>query len=123
MASRSHPNLPAPRRGEIWTAYLDGAGKQRHWVLVVSLDHRNMSDKAFTVLVVPFASRIVENPTTLVLPPGETGLPGPSCLRGHFITALFKAHLINRTTRSLSGRRMREVCSIIRRAYDPEAPY
>ena len=123
MASKARTSLPAPRRGEIWTAYLDGAGKQRHWVLVVSVDYRNLSDKAFTVLVVPFASRIAESPTTLVLQPGETGLPGPSCLRGHFITTLFKAHLIDRTPRALSVRRMREVCTIIRRAYDPEAPF
>ena len=87
------------------------------------MDSRNMSDKAFTVLVVPFASRIVESPTTLVLPPGETGLPGTSCLRGHFIMTLFKAHLIERTNRSLSVKRMREVCAAIRRSFDPEAPY
>lgn len=123
MASKPRTQLPSPKRGEIWTAYLDGPGKQRHWVLIVSLDNRNLSDKAFTVLAVPFASRIVENPSTLLLPPGETGLPGPSCLRGHFITTLFKAHLIERTNRSLSSRRMREVCAMIRRAFDPEAPY
>ena len=123
MASRARPAQPAPRRGEIWTAYLDGAGKQRHWVLVVSLDARNLSDRALSILIIPFASRIIEIPTTLVLQPGETGLPGPPCLRGHYITALAKAHLIERTNRALSIRRMREVCSIIRRSYDPEAAF
>lgn len=123
MASKPQGGLPSPRRGEIWTAYLDGPGKQRHWVLVVSTDSRNMSERALTVLVVPFASRITETPTTLVLPPGETGLPGVSCLRAHFITTLFKAHLIQRTNRSLSTRRMREVSVAIRRSFDPEAPY
>ena len=123
MASKPPVHLPVPRRGEIWTAYLDGPGKQRHWGLIVSTDNRNMSDKAFTVLAVPFALRIVESPTTLVLPPGETGLPSPSCLRGHFIMTLFKAHLIERTGRSLSIRRMREVSLAIRRSFDPEAPY
>ena len=116
--------LPAPRRGEIWTAYLgDPAQRQRHWVVIVSMDTRNLSDRALTVLVVPFASRLAETPTTLVLQPGETGLPGPSCLRGHFITTLPKAQLIERTPRVLSNRRMREVCTIIRRSFDLDAPF
>src|SRR5713226_9192990 len=113
--------LPSPRRGEIWTAYL-GESRQRHWVLIVSTDPRNVSDRAETVLTVPFASRIAETPTTIVLPPGETGLPGPSCLRSHFITTLPKKLLIERQPRSLSGRRMREICALIRRSYDPDAP-
>jgi mRNA-degrading endonuclease toxin of MazEF toxin-antitoxin module len=112
--------LPLPSRGEIWTAYLGGT-RQRHWVLIVSLNHRNLSDRAFTVLTVPFASRIVESPTTLVLQPGETGLPGPSCLRCHFITTLPKSDLIERQPRPFSNARMREVCALIRRAYDPDA--
>lgn len=121
MANEHRPILPTPRRGEIWTAYL-GESRQRHWVLIVSIDPRNLSDRAETVLTVPFASRIAEAPTTIVLQPGETGLPGPSCLRGHFITMLPKKLLIQRQPRSLSGRRMREICALIRRSYDPEAP-
>ena len=120
MASELGPLLPTPRRGEIWTAYL-GESRQRHWVLIVSIDPRNVSDRAETVLTVPFSSRIAETPTTLVLQPGETGLPGPSCLRGHFITTLPKKSLIQRQPRSLSARRMREVCALIRRSYDPDA--
>lgn len=120
MANETRPALPAPRRGEIWTAYL-GEARQRHWVLIVSIDPRNLSDRAETVLTVPFASRITEAPTTIVLQPGETGLPGPSCLRGHFITTTPKKLLIQRQPRSLSGRRMREICSLIRRSYDPDA--
>ncbi len=114
------PVLPKPRRGEIWTASL-GSTRQRHWVLIVSLNQRNLSDRAFTVLTVPFASRIVDAPTTLVLQPGETGLPGPSCLRGHFITTLPKSDLIERQPRSFSDSRMRQVCDLIRRSYDPDA--
>jgi mRNA-degrading endonuclease toxin of MazEF toxin-antitoxin module len=120
MANEPRPTLPAPRRGEIWTAYL-GEARQRHWVLIVSTDPRNLSDRAETVLTVPFASRITETPTTIVLPPGETGLPGPSCLRAHFITTTPKKLLIQREPRSLSGRRMREICALIRRSYDPDA--
>jgi mRNA-degrading endonuclease toxin of MazEF toxin-antitoxin module len=122
MQSEPGPALPAPRRGEIWTAHL-GESRDPHWVLVVSLDARNLSDKAQTVLIVPFASRIVESPTTMVLPAGETGLPGPSCLRGHFVTTLPKELLIERQPRPLSGRRMREVCLAVRRSFDPDAPW
>ncbi len=114
--------LPAPRRGEIWTAHL-GERRERHWVLIVSLDGRNQSDRIDSVLVVPFSSRAAEAPTILPLEPGETGLPGTSYLRGHFITTLPKQRLAERQPRSLSARRMREVVTIIRRAFDPDAPY
>jgi mRNA-degrading endonuclease toxin of MazEF toxin-antitoxin module len=100
MASNPPVQRVTPRRGEIWTAYLEAPFKQRHWVLIVSLDARNLSDNAFTVLAEPFASRIVETPSTLVLPPGETGLPGISCLRGHFIMTLPKSQLIERRPRA-----------------------
>jgi len=122
MANRPVAPGVAARRGEIWSAFLEPGGKQRHWVLIVSLDARNLSDRAFTVLAVPFASRVVEAPTTLVLPPGETGLPGVSCLRGHFMMTLPKSQLVDRFPRSLSARRMREVCVAIRRSFDPDAP-
>jgi mRNA-degrading endonuclease toxin of MazEF toxin-antitoxin module len=122
MASSPSRRLPQPRRGEIWTAAL-GRDRQRHWILIVSLDPRNLTDRAETVLIVPFASRIVEAPTTLVLQPGETGLPGPSCLRAHFITTLPKTLLIARQPRSLSASRMREVSLLIRRSFDPDSPF
>jgi len=121
MPNDPSPRLPTPRRGEIWTAYL-GESRQRHWVLIVSLNHRNQSDKALSILIVPFASRIVETPTTLVLSADETGLPGPSCLRGHFITTLAKNLLIERQPRAFSDARMRQVCTLIRRSFDPDAP-
>jgi mRNA-degrading endonuclease toxin of MazEF toxin-antitoxin module len=91
-------------------------------VLIVSLDARNLRDHAFTVLAVPFASRIVEAPSTIVLPPGETGLPSVSCLRGHFIMTLPKSQLVERLPRPLSDRRMREVSVAIRRSFDPDSP-
>jgi hypothetical protein len=66
MANDHGPILLTPRRGEIWTASL-GESRQRHWVLIVSIDPRNISDRAETALAVPFASRIAETPTTIVL--------------------------------------------------------
>ena len=115
-------NRPFPRRGEIWSANL-GTPPVRHWVLVVSLDARNSSDRIDSVLVVPFGSGGAEGPTALRLESGETGLPQTSYLKGHFITTLPKARLIAREARSLSDSRMREVVTLIRRAVDPAAPY
>ncbi|HEY1801700.1 MAG TPA: type II toxin-antitoxin system PemK/MazF family toxin [Terriglobales bacterium] len=111
-----------PRRGEIWTAYLADAPK-RHWVVIISLDSRNFSDRASSVLIVPFGSYGAEGPTTLLLPQGETALPGPSYLKGHFIQVLEKKSLIERQPRNLSSSRMKQVVDTVRRAIDPDAPW
>lgn len=111
-----------PRRGEIWTAHLADAPK-RHWVVIVSLDSRNSSDRASSVLIVPFGSYGAEGPTTLLLPQGETALPGPSYLKGHFIQVLEKKSLIERQPRNLSASRMKQVVDMVRRAVDPDAPW
>ena len=110
-----------PRRGEIWTAML-GSPPVRHWVLVVSLNSRNMSERVDSVLIVPFGSQGADGPTTLRFEPGETGLPGPSWLKGHFITTLRKSLLGERLPRPLSAARMRQVSLAIQRAFDPDSP-
>lgn len=112
---------PNPRRGEIWRADL-GDGK-KHAVLVVSLDARNLSQRASSILVVPFGSYGVEGPTVLRMEPGETGLPEPSLLKAHFIQVLPKQRLFDRLPRTLSAARLRTVVAMIRRAVDPDAPY
>ncbi len=117
MTSHSAP----PRRGEIWTAML-GMPPARHWVLVVSLDSRNMSDRVDSVLIVPFGRQGADGPTTLPFEPGETGLPGPSWLKGHLVTTLKKSLLGDRLPRPLSSQRMRQVSLGIRRAFDPDSP-
>ena len=99
-----------------------GAPAVRHWVLIVSLDGRNLSDRVDSVLIVPFASQGAEGPTTLRFEPGETGLPGPSWLKGHFITTLKKTLLGERLPRPLSAARMRQVALSIQRGFDPDAP-
>jgi mRNA-degrading endonuclease toxin of MazEF toxin-antitoxin module len=111
---------PRPRRGEIWTAYLEDLS-QRHWVVIVSLDGRNLSDRASSVLVVPFGSYGMPGPTVAEFPPGESGLPGISYLKGHFIQVLPKNKLIERQRRTLSSTRMKELVQMIRRAIDPDA--
>lgn len=111
-----------PRRGEIWTANL-GNPPIRHWVLIVSLDQRNLSDRTESVLVVPLSSSGPEGATVLQLPPGETGLPGPSFVKGHFMQVLAKRALLTPERRILSSTRMREVALAIRRSFDPDAPW
>jgi mRNA-degrading endonuclease toxin of MazEF toxin-antitoxin module len=113
---------PSPKRGELWTADL-GQPPARHWVLIVSLNPRNTSEKVNSLLVVPFGSSGLEGPTVLKLEPGETGLPGVSYLKGHFITTLPKSRLVARQPRALTERRMQQVVEIIHRAYDPDAPW
>lgn len=111
-----------PRRGEIWTANL-GSPPVRHWVLVVSLDGRNLSDRTDTVLIVPLSSSGPEGATAVPLPPGETGLPSPSFVKGHFIQTFPKRGLLERERRVLTNTRMRAVVMAIRRSFDPDAPW
>ncbi len=94
----------------------------RHWVLVVSLDSRNLSERVDSLLIVPFGSQGMEGPTTVRFEAGETGLPGPSYVKGHFITTLRKSLLGERLPRSLSALKMHRVSLAIRRAFDPDSP-
>lgn len=99
-----------------------GSPPVRHWVLIVSLDSRNASERVDSVLIVPFGSQGADGPTTLKLEPGETGLPGSSWLKGHFITTLKKSFLGERLQRPLSAMRLRQVSLAIRSAFDPDSP-
>ncbi len=110
----------APRRGEIWTADT-GNPPRRHWVVILSVDPRNFSNRIDSVLAVPFGSQGAEGPTVIRLQPEETNLPRASFLKGHFISVIKKANLRARV-RTLSARRMREVVLLVRRAIDPDAP-
>ncbi len=109
-----------PLRGEIWTAET-GLPRRHHWVLVVSADERNLSKNIDTVLAAPFGSVGREGPTTVRLEGSETGLPGTSFLKAHFISTEKKTQLKSRVRR-LSDERMRQVVLLVRRAFDPDAP-
>ena len=109
-----------PRRGEIWYA---NTGGKRHAVVIVSLDQRNTSDRANSVLAVPFGSTGYEGPTVMRMEPGETGLRESSYLKAHFISVIEKNNLIERLPRALSVPRMRELVAMINRAIDPDAPF
>jgi mRNA-degrading endonuclease toxin of MazEF toxin-antitoxin module len=118
LTSTRKSNLP--RRGEIWYA---NTGGKRHAVVIVSLDQRNMSEHANSVLAVPFSSAGADGPTSRRMEPGETGLPEPSFLRAHFIEVITKDCLIERLPRVLSRQQMREIVAMVNRAIDPDAPY
>jgi mRNA-degrading endonuclease toxin of MazEF toxin-antitoxin module len=92
-------------------------------VVIASLDSRNLSDRASSVLAVPFGSHGMPGPTVAEFPPGESGLPGVSFLKAHFIQVLPKAKLIERQRRTVSSRRMKELVQMIRCAVDPDAPW
>jgi mRNA-degrading endonuclease toxin of MazEF toxin-antitoxin module len=94
----------------------------RHWAVVVSLDSRNLSERVDSVLIVPFGGHGADGPTTLRFEPGETGLPAPSWLKGHFTTTLKKSLLGERLPRPLSATRMRQVSLAVQRAFDPDSP-
>jgi mRNA-degrading endonuclease toxin of MazEF toxin-antitoxin module len=113
---------PRPRRGEIWTAYLED-GSQRHWVVIISIDSRNLSDGASSILAVPFGSYGMPGPTVAEFPPGESGLPEISYLKAHFIQVLRKNQLIERKGRNLSSTRLKELVQMIRRAVDPDTSW
>jgi mRNA-degrading endonuclease toxin of MazEF toxin-antitoxin module len=114
------PTSSPPRRGEIWYA---NTGGKRHAVVIISLDQRNASDRAYSVLAVPFGSAGYEGPTVMQMEPGETGLPELSFLKAHFISVIEKNLLIERLPRALTTRRLRELVAMVNRAIDPDAPY
>lgn len=109
-----------PKRGEIWYATTGG---KRHAVVIMSLDQRNASERATSVLAVPFGSFGGEGPTSKRMEPGETGLPQVSFLKAHFISVIEKKDLVSRLPRALSQRQMRELVAMVNRAIDPDADY
>lgn len=110
----------APRRGEIWHA---NTGGKRHTLVIVSLDQRNASERASSILAVPFGSYGAEGPTSQRMEPGETGLAEPSFLKAHFISVVEKKDLVGRLSRRLSQTQMRELVRMVNRAIDPDAEY
>jgi hypothetical protein len=79
-----------------------------------------LSERADSVLIVPFGSQGVDGPTTLHLSPERRDCrvhPGSS----HFIPTLKKSLLRERLPRPLSAARMRQVSLAIQRAFDPDS--
>lgn len=96
MSSHSHtPRLPQPKRGEIWFVKLptDPPEKQGRPVVVVSMDARNLHERATTVLVVPLSTTSAKLPTHISLTPGETNLAENSTAQTENITTVLKSSL------------------------------
>ena len=96
MSSHSHtPRLPQPKRGEIWFVKLptDPPEKQGRPVVVVSMDARNLHERATTVLVVPLSTTPAKLPTHISLTPGETNLAESSTAQTENITTVLKSSL------------------------------
>ncbi len=94
MESPTHSGRP-PRRGEIWFVKLptDPPEKQQRPVVVVSIDARNIHERATTVLVVPLSTTPPKLPWHISLAPGETGLSEHSTILADSITTVRKSSL------------------------------
>lgn len=92
-------------------------------MVIISLDTRNLSDRANSVLCVPFGSYGRPGPTVISMLPGETGLPEVSYLKAHFIEVIPKLDLIARLPRRLSNSQMKNLVAAVNRAIDPDAPF
>lgn len=91
--------------------------------MIISLDGRNLSERADSVLAVPFGSYGRPGPTVIPMHSGETGLPALSYLKAHFIEVLPKVSLIERMPRRLSNTQMKNLVAAVNRAIDPDAPF
>ncbi len=94
MESPTHSGRP-PRRGEIWFVKLptDPPEKPQRPVVVVSIDARNIHERATTVLVVPLSTTPPKLPWHISLAPGETGLSEHSTILADSITTVRKSSL------------------------------
>ena len=94
MGSPTHSSRH-PRRGEIWFVNLptDPPDKQQRPVIVVSIEARNVHERATTVLVVPLSTTPPKLPWHISLAPGETGLSEHSTILADSITTVRKSSL------------------------------
>ncbi len=104
-----------PRRGEIWFVklHVDPPDRGLRPVLIVSVDARNIHERADTVLVVLLTTSIHKSvPTHVLFPAAETGLPADSAARAEDITVVRKESLIEPRAglRQVGNRR---VCQVV----------
>jgi mRNA-degrading endonuclease toxin of MazEF toxin-antitoxin module len=62
-------------------------------VVIVSIEARNLHERANTVLVVPLSTTPARLPSHISLSPGETGLREPSTIQAEGITTVRKSSL------------------------------
>jgi mRNA-degrading endonuclease toxin of MazEF toxin-antitoxin module len=87
--------MKMPKRGEIWYVRLpsDPPDKNERPVVIVSIEARNLHERANTVLVVPLSTTPARLPSHISLSPGETGLREPSTIQAEGITTVRKSSL------------------------------
>ena len=86
-----------PRRGEIWFVklHVDPPDKGLRPVLIVSVDARNLHERADTVLVIPLTTSIHKDvPTHILFTSAETGLSWDSAARAEDVTVIRKVNLV-----------------------------
>ena len=91
-----------PKRGDIWFVklHVDPPEKGLRPVLIVSVDARNLHDRADTVLAISRTTSIHKNvPIHVLLPSSETRLPADSAVRAEDITVLRKQNLVEPRSR------------------------
>ena len=94
MTSETRP-IKSPKRGEIWFVKLpsDPPDKSERPVVIVSIEARNIHERANTVLVVPLSTTPARLPSHISLSPGETGLREPSTIQAEGLTTVRKTSL------------------------------
>jgi mRNA interferase MazF len=107
-------------RGEIWFARLptEPSDKSARPVIIVSVEARNQSPRAATVLVVPLSTTPKRAPTHIELHPGETGLREISTAKTEEISTVRKEWLIlpRSPLRKLGESRLRQIASAVQLA-------
>lgn len=117
--AQAPPPLPKPRQGEIWFVQLptDPPGKLPRPVVIVSLDARNLNDRALTVLVVPLSTTLKDPLPKMHMRvgAGETGLQHESEVQAGGITTIDKRYLRppRQKLRQFSRRRIREIARCV----------
>src|SRR5262245_59624496 len=108
----------SPRRGEIWFVklHVDPPDKGLRPVLIVSVDARNRTERADTVLAVPLTTSIHKSvPTHVLLSAAETGLAADSAARAEDVTVIRKESLVEPRSplRQISHTRICQVANAI----------
>lgn len=102
-----------PRRGEIWYVNFpsDPPDKGPRPVVVVSIEERNVHERATTVMVVPLSTTPPRTPYHIQLQPGETGLSEPSTVQAENLSTVRKVSLIapKQRLRSISERTIAKI--------------
>jgi mRNA-degrading endonuclease toxin of MazEF toxin-antitoxin module len=111
-----------PNRGEIWLIQFptDPPEKAFRPVVIVSLNARNHSERANTVLAIPLSTSVhkMDHPSHMHLQVGETGLSADSIARAEDISVVKKESLLEPRSRlgALSHSRICQLAAMVKLA-------